>query len=367
MKKSCSAVRQGVRAHDQVGHDAAAAVDHAAAVGAVRLAAARCPRPSRRAPACRPPRPARPPAAPRDRPRACGPSGWSAPTGVYQRPVVIFRKLPPESGKSVCTEPLPKVGTPSTSARSWSCSAPDDDLRRARRVLVDQHHDRQARRAPPAARRAKVSLSRASRPRVSTIGCPGFRKRSETETPWSSRPPGLVRRSRISPFIPCCRSRSIACAELLRGGLGEDVQPHAARCPAPPCRRSAPTARGSRRARCVKGIGSSTPTRAILMFTGVPFGPAQHASPRPRRSTPRSTSPPPPRCGRRPACPARSAGVPGQRRDHRDPAVLLGDLDAQAAVLAASSGRAGRCTPPRVMKAVCGSPSSWSIPSTAIW
>ena len=30
----------------------------------------------------------------------------------------------PASGRMVCTEPLPKVCVPSTTARLWSCSAP---------------------------------------------------------------------------------------------------------------------------------------------------------------------------------------------------------------------------------------------------
>src|SRR5687767_1876863 len=46
------------------------------------------------------------------------------PDGVYQRAVVIFSQFSPDSGNSVWTEPLPYVVRPSTSARSWSCSAP---------------------------------------------------------------------------------------------------------------------------------------------------------------------------------------------------------------------------------------------------
>src|SRR2546422_1118212 len=35
-----------------------------------------------------------------------------------------------------------------------------------------------------------------ARPRVSTTSCPGSRNSSLTATPWSSKPPGLPRRSR---------------------------------------------------------------------------------------------------------------------------------------------------------------------------
>ena len=40
------------------------------------------------------------------------------PLGVYHRPVVILRNSRPFSGYTVCTGPLPKVGWPSSSARS---------------------------------------------------------------------------------------------------------------------------------------------------------------------------------------------------------------------------------------------------------
>src|SRR5256886_13507130 len=41
-----------------------------------------------------------------------------------------------------------------------------------------------------------------ARPRVSTTSCPGSRNSSLTATPWSSKPPGLPRRSSTSDFIP---------------------------------------------------------------------------------------------------------------------------------------------------------------------
>jgi hypothetical protein len=39
--------------------------------------------------------------------------------------------------------PFPYDVCPTTTARSWSCSAPRDDLGRGRRVFVDEHDDRQ--------------------------------------------------------------------------------------------------------------------------------------------------------------------------------------------------------------------------------
>src|SRR2546422_42392 len=41
-----------------------------------------------------------------------------------------------------------------------------------------------------------------ARPRVPTTSCPGSRNSSLTATPWSSKPPGLPRRSSTSDFIP---------------------------------------------------------------------------------------------------------------------------------------------------------------------
>ena len=49
-----------------------------------------------------------------------------------------------------------------------------------------------------------------ARPRVATTSCPGSRNSSLTAIPWSSRPPGLPRRSRMSDFIPFFPSSLIA-------------------------------------------------------------------------------------------------------------------------------------------------------------
>src|SRR2546422_1948337 len=46
------------------------------------------------------------------------------PLGVYQRAVVSLSATSGVSGYSDCTSPLPNVGVPTTTARSWSCSAP---------------------------------------------------------------------------------------------------------------------------------------------------------------------------------------------------------------------------------------------------
>src|SRR5205823_151498 len=46
------------------------------------------------------------------------------PLGVYQRAVVSFSAVSGVSCHSDCTSPLPKVGVPTTRARSWSWSAP---------------------------------------------------------------------------------------------------------------------------------------------------------------------------------------------------------------------------------------------------
>ena len=46
------------------------------------------------------------------------------PLGVYQRAVVSLSAVVWSMRNSDCTSPLPKVGRPTTSARSWSCRAP---------------------------------------------------------------------------------------------------------------------------------------------------------------------------------------------------------------------------------------------------
>ena len=145
------------------------------------------------------------------------------PLGVYQRAVVSLSATPSPSGKSVCTSPLPKVGVPTTTARSWSWSAP---------AMIS------AALAVPSLTSTTIGSSghawRASsknclvepraRPRVETISCWASRKRSETSTPWSSRPPGLYRRSRMSDFIPFFFIERDFLAQLAGGGLAHRVQ-----------------------------------------------------------------------------------------------------------------------------------------------
>src|SRR5213594_1746110 len=52
-----------------------------------------------------------------------------------------------------------------------------------------------------------------ARPRVSTTSCPGSRNSSLTATPWSSKPPGLPRRSSTSDFIRFWTKPFTACAQ----------------------------------------------------------------------------------------------------------------------------------------------------------
>ena len=46
------------------------------------------------------------------------------PLGVYHRAVVSFSAVSGVNCHSDCTNPLPNVGVPTSTARSWSCSAP---------------------------------------------------------------------------------------------------------------------------------------------------------------------------------------------------------------------------------------------------
>ena len=114
------------------------------------------------------------------------------------------------SGKMVCTEPLPKVVSPITTARSQSCSAPETIS---------------AAEAEPASTSTTIGTSLSSRgaaslrdsvcsvrPRVETIRLPSSRKSELTSTACSSSPPGLWRRSSTSFFIPLPFSSSMAAA-----------------------------------------------------------------------------------------------------------------------------------------------------------
>ena len=93
----------------------------------------------------------------------------------------------------VCTEPLPKERVPSSVARRWSCNAPATiSDAEAEPPLMSTITGLPLVRSP--GRALKRWVSSGSRPRVDTIS-PRSRKASETEIAWSSRPPGLLRRS----------------------------------------------------------------------------------------------------------------------------------------------------------------------------
>ncbi len=108
----------------------------------------------------------------------------------------------PGSGSSmrVWTEPLPKVGRPTIRARPLFLRAPATiSLAEAELPLTSTTSGR------PTRSLGSLVASRTSRCRwapsltVLTI-TPSERKRSESSTASSSRPPGLPRRSRISPL-----------------------------------------------------------------------------------------------------------------------------------------------------------------------
>ena len=88
------------------------------------------------------------------------------PDGVYQSAVVSFTAPPSVSGKTFCALPLPYVVVPSDDRAIVILQRAGDDLRRARRVAVDEHDDRQSR---PRLRRAvgeRLRVASAVRPRM---------------------------------------------------------------------------------------------------------------------------------------------------------------------------------------------------------
>ena len=98
----------------------------------------------------------------------------------------------------VCTEPLPKVLLPRTTARRWSCSAPA--------TISDAEADpplTSTTIGAPLRMSAGFALNFISaslpRPRVETI-TPFSRKASATATAPFRTPPGLLRRSSTMPF-----------------------------------------------------------------------------------------------------------------------------------------------------------------------
>ena len=115
-------------------------------------------------------------------PTACSSAPWSG----------GWRRWRP-SGMMVCTEPLPNERVPITVARLWSCSAPatisDAD---AEPPLISTTIGLPSVMSP--GRALARCVSSRPRPLVSTIA-PFSRKSSETAIAWSSRPPGLPRRS----------------------------------------------------------------------------------------------------------------------------------------------------------------------------
>ncbi len=110
----------------------------------------------------------------------------------------------------VCTEPLPNERVPMTVARLWSCRAPATiSDAEAEPPLISTITGLFLVRSP--ARALKRCVSSALRPRVETIS-PFSRNASDTEIAWSSRPPGLLRRSRTKPLslsAGICVARSL--------------------------------------------------------------------------------------------------------------------------------------------------------------
>ena len=72
-----------------------------------------------------------------------------------------------------------------------------DDLRRAGRAAIDQDRERDSLGDALFVVRSRLTLPAWSR---SMMKSPSARNRSPTSTAWDNRPPGLSRRSRISPF-----------------------------------------------------------------------------------------------------------------------------------------------------------------------
>ena len=98
----------------------------------------------------------------------------------------------------VCTEPLPNERVPRMVARLWSCNAPATiSEAEAEPPLISTITGLPLTRSP--ARALKRCVSSALRPRVETIS-PRSRNASDTEIAWSSRPPGLLRRSTTKPL-----------------------------------------------------------------------------------------------------------------------------------------------------------------------
>ena len=121
------------------------------------------------------------------------------PLGVKYSAVVRRRAERPSSGRMVCTDPLPKVLAPSTSARLWSWRAPatiSEAL--ALPPFTSTTMGKSVRE--PSRLAENFCFCWLRRPSVYTIR-PESRNRSETPTAWLRSPPGLFRRSRTSPLI----------------------------------------------------------------------------------------------------------------------------------------------------------------------
>jgi hypothetical protein len=93
----------------------------------------------------------------------------------------------------VWTEPLPKERVPRTMARRCVLQRAGDDFGRRGRAAVDQHDDRQAVR--DVARLGVVALGLVVLAAAGRDDLAASRKASDTAMAWSSRPPGLLRRS----------------------------------------------------------------------------------------------------------------------------------------------------------------------------
>ncbi len=120
---------------------------------------------------------------------------------------------PSLSGKPCIRSAFPKVGRPTTSARSWSCSAPatsSEALAVPSFTSTTIGYCRSRRQKER--RTTTLSFTSGLRPREVYTVAPAGRKLPATRVASETMPPPLSRRSSTRRCIPACSSRRSAAA-----------------------------------------------------------------------------------------------------------------------------------------------------------
>ena len=137
-----------------------------------------------------------------------------------------------DSGNTLCTRPLPKLGSPTIVRAVVILQRARHDLRRAGALAVDQHRHRKRRMAWRPSGTFSFFLRNGAAAHRQQFRKPGFRNSDAVCSAEVSSPPGLLRRSSTRPFSFAPPRLFDGLLNLLAGLFVEAGDAQSSRCPA---------------------------------------------------------------------------------------------------------------------------------------